>query len=117
MGAVMGYSEQHTLLLMTTDEEVEAFLNVSGGDCLMVERACSCGGGCAGISSVLARQNLLRAWLSCMLTLQRSCSFPAACHCADHAPHPSCTSCTHPALTYTYTPKQTRPHCCRRSAR
>jgi len=29
MGAVMGYSEQHTLLLMTSDEEVEAFLNVS----------------------------------------------------------------------------------------
>lgn len=29
MGAVVGYSEQHTLLLMTTDEEVEAFLNVS----------------------------------------------------------------------------------------
>lgn len=29
MGAVMGYSEQHTLLLMTTDEEVDTFLNVS----------------------------------------------------------------------------------------
>lgn len=28
MGAVMGYSEQHTLLLMTSDEEVETFLNV-----------------------------------------------------------------------------------------
>lgn len=28
MGAVMGYSEQHSLLLMTSDEEVEAFLNV-----------------------------------------------------------------------------------------
>lgn len=29
MGAVMGYSEQHTLLLMTNDEEVQTFLNVS----------------------------------------------------------------------------------------
>lgn len=29
MGAVMGYSEQHTLLLMTDDAEVETFLNVS----------------------------------------------------------------------------------------
>lgn len=30
MGAVMGYSEQHTLLLLTDDTEVETFLNVSG---------------------------------------------------------------------------------------
>jgi hypothetical protein len=29
MGAVLGYSEQHTLLLLTTQEEVDAFLNVS----------------------------------------------------------------------------------------
>jgi hypothetical protein len=29
MGAVMGYSEQHTLLLLTDDAEVETFLNVS----------------------------------------------------------------------------------------
>jgi hypothetical protein len=29
MGAVMGYSEQHTLLLMTSDEEVQTFINVS----------------------------------------------------------------------------------------
>jgi hypothetical protein len=34
MGAVMGYSEQHTLLLMTTDEEVEAFLNVRWCSCV-----------------------------------------------------------------------------------
>lgn len=40
MGAVMGYSEQHTLLLMTSDEEVETFLNVSRGSCtaLLVSR-------------------------------------------------------------------------------
>eukprot|EP00878_Enallax_costatus_P042921 GHUV01050437.1.p1 GENE.GHUV01050437.1~~GHUV01050437.1.p1 ORF type:complete len:147 (+),score=23.90 GHUV01050437.1:387-827(+) len=29
MGAVMGYSEQHTLILLTTDEEIDVFLNVS----------------------------------------------------------------------------------------
>lgn len=29
MGAVMGYCEQHTLLLLTTDEEISSFLNVS----------------------------------------------------------------------------------------
>jgi hypothetical protein len=36
MGAVMGYSEQHTLLLMTTEEEVDTFLNVSIAMCSMV---------------------------------------------------------------------------------
>lgn len=61
MGAVMGYSEQHSLLLMTTDEEVEAFLNVRAS------RACS-----ASILRALAvlcpKCGLLRCCCSPLLT-------------------------------------------------
>ncbi len=33
MGAVMGYSEQHTALLLSSDDDIQGFLKVGSGNC------------------------------------------------------------------------------------